>query len=82
MRDAPGQLGGDVADVSLAADGDAEEDDDEGQREPVVDAGLDVEQVTEPAGDLVVADDSRREDRVGRGEDGSDEEALDPAERR
>ena len=54
--------------------GDGEEDDDEWQRQPVVDARLHVEQMPQPRRDLVVADQSGREYRVGRGENGSDKQ--------
>ena len=51
-----------------------------GQREPVVDPGLDVEQPAQPQRNLGAADDGRGEDRVGGGEDGADQQRGGPVE--
>jgi hypothetical protein len=77
--DAERHLHGELAQMQVRrACRDGEKHDDERQRQAVVDTGLDVEQVPQPCRDLVVADQRGGEHRVGRRQDGPDQQRLRP----
>ena len=67
-----------VPDRSLLGEGDREGDEEERDADPVVEAGLDVQALTDPYRQSLRRDDGLAERGVGRGEDDRDEERLGP----